>query len=442
MGLIEKMIKTYKADFWTREKIASVQKKRLASLVNYARENSPFYRDLYKDIPDDYTLTDLPTVSKPQLMEHFDQVLTDRNISMKRIDDFTQNIDNIGRMLDDKYLIFKTSGSTGNPAVVLYDKGNIDVSSAVAAFRTFARKEDFRKFMKHGKKTAGVFADYGFYLACGMSRYLQLQMPHKKSKITVDVNAPEEEIISKLNDFQPAMLSGYPSNLALLADFEELNIHPDVVITGGELLTDEIRTKLTDKFGCYVQTHYSCTEGGEIACECEEKHLHINEDWVIVEPVDKDGNPVPYGAMSDKVLITNLSNHIQPFIRYELTDRVIVHNEKCKCGRNTLWLEIEGRTDDILKFAAGVHIAPMSLYKVLEEVKSIKRFQLIQRAIDKVELRMIADNKEEAYNQAKSDLQKFFKSKGLDVEILLSEELPQANKISGKFKHIYKDFSI
>ncbi len=84
----------------------------------------------------------------------------------------------------------------------------------------------------------------------------------------------------------------------------------------------------------------------------------------------------------------------------------------------------------------------MSLYKVLEEVKSIKRFQLIQRAIDKVELRMIADNKEEAYNQAKLDLQKFFMSKGLDVEILLSEELPQANKTSGKFKHIYKDFSI
>ena len=42
--------------------------------------------------------------------------------------------------------------------------------------------------------------------------------------------------------------SGYPSNLALLADFDQLDIHPDVVITGGELLTDEIRKKLTDKF--------------------------------------------------------------------------------------------------------------------------------------------------------------------------------------------------
>ena len=440
MGLFDKMLKTYNGDHWSRKKIDATQKKRLKALVKFTKEKSPFYRELYEDIGDDFSLTDIPPVSKPELMSHFDDVLTDRNITMERIDVYTQDLDNIGIMIDDKYLIFKTSGSTGNPAVVLYDKGNIDVSSAVAAFRTFARKEDFRKFMKHGKKTAGVFADYGFYLACGMSRYLQLKMPRKKTKITVDVNASESEIIKRLNEFQPAMISGYPSNLALLADFEELSIQPDVVITGGELLTDEIRQKLTNKFDCYVQTHYSCTEGGEIACECEEKHLHINEDWVIVEPVDVNNNPVPFSVMSDKVLITNLSNYIQPFIRYELTDRVVVHNERCKCGRTTLWLEIEGRTDDILEFDKGVRIAPMSLYKVLEEVKTIRRFQLVQRAIDKVELRIISDNPGEAFDQAKHDLQKFFESKGLNVEVSLSDDPPQANKISGKFKHIYKKF--
>ena len=294
--------------------------------------------------------------------------------------------------------------------------------------------------MKHGKKTAGVFADYGFYLACGMSRYLQLKTPRKKTKITVDVNAPEAEIIKRLNDFQPAMLSGYPSNLALLADFEELRIHPDVVITGGELLTDGIRSKLERKFGCYVQTHYSCTEGGEIACECEEKHLHINEDWVILEPVNSQNDPVPFGEMSDKVLITNLSNYIQPFIRYELTDRVIVHHEKCKCGRTTLWLEIEGRTDDILEFEGGVRIAPMSLYRILEEVKTIRRFQLIQRASDLAELRMVSDHPRESFEQAKHDLQAFFASKGLNVEVVLSDLPPQADQTSGKFRHIYRDF--
>jgi len=442
MSLIGAMMTTYKGDAKSREKTASLQRKRLTKLVKCARSNSPYYKELYSGLKDDFQLSDLPPVTKPELMAHFDDVLTDRNITMKRIDDFTSDLGNIGRMIDDKYLIFKTSGSTGNPAVVLYDKQNIDVSSAIAAFRTFARKEDYDKFMKHGKKTAGVFADYGFYLACGMSKYLQLKMPHKKTKINVDVNAPEAKIISDLNAFQPSMLSGYPSNLALLADFKELSIHPDVVITGGELLTNQIRKKLEDRFGCYVQTHYSCTEGGEIACECEERHLHINEDWVIVEPVDKDNKPVPYGKMSDKVLITNLSNYIQPFIRYELTDRVIVHEERCKCGRTSHWLEIEGRTDDILEFENGVRIAPMSLYKVLEEVPDIRRFQLIQRSLTRLELRVTTEaDKETVFENAKKDLITFFSQNGVsDVMIDYSNELPQANKTSGKFKHIYSDF--
>nr|MCR5734203.1 hypothetical protein [Lachnospiraceae bacterium] len=91
-------------------------------------------------------------------------------------------------------------------------------------------------------------------------------------------------------------------------------------------------------------------------------------------------------------------------------------------------------------FGNGVSIAPMSLYKILEEVKSVRRFQLIQRGPDKVELRMISDQPEDAFDQAKHDLNEFFESKGLHVEIVLSDRKPQADRISGKFKHIYKDF--
>lgn len=441
MGLIGTMIQTHMGGRKSSENVRKLQGKRLKKLVNYARKNSPYFKELYKNVGDDFKLEDLPPTNKVAMMANFDAYITDRSITMDRIEDYTKDIENVGRMIDNKYLIFKTSGSTGNPATILYDKKNIDVSSAVAALRTFARKEDFKKFLKNGKKTAGVFANYGFYLACGMSRYLQLQMPKKKNKITVDVNAAEDKIINELNDFKPSMLSGYPSNLALLADYKELSISPDVVITGGELLTDEIRKKLSDRFSCYVQTHYSCTEAGEIACECSEGHLHINEDWVIVEPVDKDNNPVGLGARSDKVLITNLSNYIQPFIRYELTDRIVVHNEKCKCGKSSCFLEIEGRTDDILEFENGVSIAPMSFYKILEEIPEIKRFQLIQRSKNKLELRLLTDERDVAFRKATKDLQEFLHSKEIyNVEVSLSEEAPKANKVSGKFKHIYKDF--
>ncbi len=442
MSLLGKMAVTRGGDKRSREKNLKLQEKRLKSLVDHARKNSPFYKRLYAGIGEDYKLTDLPPVTKPQMMASFDDVLTDRGITMKKIDEFTSDLDNIGHKLNGRYLVFKTSGSTGVPAVILYDDDSIDVSSAVAAFRTFARAEDMRSFMKHGKKTAGVFADYGFYLACGMSRYLQLKMPRKNTKININVNAPEEEIISRLNEFQPAMLSGYPSNLALLADFKELDVHPDIVITGGELLTDAIRTKLEKRFGCYVQTHYSCTEGGEIACECSERHLHINEDWIIFEPVDKNNAPVPCGVMSDKVLITNLANRIQPFIRYELTDRVIVHDEKCKCGRTSYWVEVEGRTDDILEFDGNVRVAPMSLYKILEEVPGMIRFQLVQKASDILELRLTAGDRQRTFEYARKALEEYFANAGVkSIRIIMSDDEPSADKVSGKFKHILKSQS-
>jgi len=37
--------------------------------------------------------------------------------------------------------------------------------------------------------------------------------------------------------------------------------------------------------------------------------------------VDAENRPTPLGQTSAKVLITNLHNHTQPLIRYELTDR-------------------------------------------------------------------------------------------------------------------------
>ena len=441
MGLLQAMVKTCRADHLSRGQLEHLQQRRLNALVRYAREHSPYYGELFAKVGEEFRLEDLPATSKPEMMANFDRVLTDSAITMRRIEEYTKDPDHIGRMIDGKYLVFKTSGSTGNPAVVLYDKPSIAVSSAVAALRTFARHEDLKAFMRHGKKTAGVFADHGFYLACGMSRYLQLKMPGRQTKITVNVNAPEAQIIEELNAFAPAMLSGYPSNLALLADAEELRIHPDVVITGGELLTEAVKGKLKNKFSCTVQTHYSCTEAGEIACECREGHLHINEDWVIVEPVDRDGKPVGDGVLSDRVLVTNLANRIQPFIRYELTDRIVVHSEPCRCGRNTRWLEIEGRTDDTLVLDNGVKVAPMSLYRILEEVKGVRRFQLVQTAPDELELRLICEDPDSAFAEAERELQAFFADRGVtNLKIRRSKQMPQADPVSGKFKHVYRTF--
>lgn len=79
----------------------------------------------------------------------------------------------------------------------------------------------------------------------------------------------------------------------------------------------------------------------------------------------------------------------------------------------------------------------MSLYKILEEIKSIRRFQLVQTAADKLELRLLSDNPAASFADAAHGLTEFFESKGLfGIEISRSNDPPQADKISGKFKHV------
>ena len=441
IGLLKAIRMTYKANKLSIEERKYLQQQRLQKLVQYAKANSPYFAEKYAGLDESFTLQDLPITNKVELMSCFNEWVTDENITLEKVERFMDNKDNIGRKMDDKYLVNTTSGSTGNPAVVLYDETTMNVVSAIAVLRSFARAEDMKKFLKKGKKTVGLFADGGFYLGCGTVRYNQLRMPWKKDQIIIDVRKPMDEIVASLNEFQPVMLGGYPTALELLVEEQKsgrLQIEPVIIMTGGEYLSDNLRKQLAETFNCYVQTNYSCTEGGTIACECREGHFHINEDWVIVEAVDEQNNAVPYGQLAHKLLLTNLFNYTQPFLRYELTDRAILHNEPCPCGKNTMWVEIEGRTDDILTFEHGKKIAPLSLYALLKEVHSIKRFQLIQHNERLLELRISADNKEEAFIEAKFALQQYLQQQGIETDVYLSQEEPQSHPQSGKFKHIYK----
>ena len=49
-------------------------------------------------------------------------------------------------------MVYTTSGSTGNPCIVLYDETTINVSSAISVLRSFAGKQDMKAFIKQGKK--------------------------------------------------------------------------------------------------------------------------------------------------------------------------------------------------------------------------------------------------------------------------------------------------
>jgi len=174
------------------------------------------------------------------------------------------------------------------------------------------------------------------------------------------------------------------------------------------------------------------------------QHFHVNDDWIIMEPVDNDNIPVKDGIQADKWLLTNLSNFTQPLIRFEITDRIILHSENCPCGNPFPWVEIEGRTDDILTFETErgiVKVPPLALYAILKEIHEILRFQLIF-INNNLELRMVCkdeNEQENAYIIAKSKIMQYLYDCGIqNVEFILSKTAPSVNNEGGKFKHISK----
>jgi phenylacetate-coenzyme A ligase PaaK-like adenylate-forming protein len=380
-------------------------------------------------------------------MEHWNDWICDPNITLEEVEKFMEDPANIGSKFKNEYLIFTTSGSTGNPLVCLCDKNANNIMGGLSAVRSYARSEDLKAFVKRGGKSMGIFADEGFYLGNTSIRSRLKTMPWKKKQMAVSSALyPISRIVSELNAFQPAMVGGYPSNLELLIDEANegrLNIHPVIIMTGGEYLSDKLRRKLADTFHCYVQTSYSCTEGGTVACECRKQHFHINDDWLIVEAVDAEGNPVLDGVQSDRIFLTNLDNYTQPFIRYEVTDRVIMHHETCGCGNPSPWLELEGRTDDVSSFEQNgkiIKVAPLPIYAVLKEVHELRRFQVLVYPQNKIELRLEPKegiDKKAAFEKAHDSLKNYLLSQGVeDVDIVLSNDSPKQDPKSGKYKHI------
>jgi hypothetical protein len=61
---------------WTRgagpSAIAKAAARRANDLIEFARGNSPFYRERWRDLPKRPISLHLPVVTKPELMSHFD----------------------------------------------------------------------------------------------------------------------------------------------------------------------------------------------------------------------------------------------------------------------------------------------------------------------------------------------------------------------------------
>jgi phenylacetate-CoA ligase len=114
--------------------------------------------------------------------------------------------------------------------------------------------------------------------------------------------------------------------------------------------------------------------------------IRFATDMCIVELVDEDNRPVADGTPSAKVLLTNLHNHTQPLIRYELTDRLI---RRPADGDAYLHATVEGRADEAFRYGA-ITVDALMIRTVMVKVPNVAEYQV--RQIDNgIDVAIIAD---------------------------------------------------
>src|SRR5215831_12830130 len=92
-----------------KQGITQRQQVRLQELVSYARTYSRYFADVYQDVPEQVTsIKQLPVVTKIELMNHFDEWVTDPAITKRDAQAFLADPVLIGHDYHNRYVICTT----------------------------------------------------------------------------------------------------------------------------------------------------------------------------------------------------------------------------------------------------------------------------------------------------------------------------------------------
>jgi len=430
--------------------LARRQQARLAALVTHARAASRFYQRHYRDHAVGAPLRDLPPVTKPALMAAFDDWVTDPRVMRAAVEAFIADPARLGARLCDAYFVCSTSGTTGVPGRFVHDAHAVAVYRALSVrmFGAWWSAAGAWALARKGGRLVAVVGTGGHFAGEGWAeseRRRDAVRAHAYSVISVQ--RPLAEIVATLNDRDPAVLIAYPSALALLAEEQaagRLRLRLAFIELGGESMPPAARARAAAAFACPIHDVYSASEALLMASDCPHGQLHVNSDWMILEPVDADGQPVPPGRPSHTVLLTNLANRVQPIIRYDLGDAVEVPTAPCPCGSPLPSLRVLGRAGDLLSFVAAdgrtVAIAPSALGVILATVSGAPRLQLVQTTPASLRLRVAPGAGVDAARtqaEAIAKVRAYLVAQGLpDVELVGAPEPPEPSARSGKLRQI------
>ena len=368
---------------WSLEQIRAERQQRLRELVKLCQEHSPWHArrlghlDAEAMVEED--LEKVPPMTKEDLMDNWNEIVTDRSISLAEVENFIEELET-DDYLRDQYHACVSSGSTGRHGIFLYswDEWTVLVASSVRhAFRELMTDPE----LAHAPRVTGALvADRATHITSATNQTFATDM-FKTRRFPMSM--PWDEIVAGLNELQPTFLFGYAGLLRRLAERAnsgQLKIRPKRVMSTAEPLFPEVRAVLEETWGAPVTNHYAGTEGGMMAVStARSPHMILSDDLLIIEPIDRNGYPVPPGVRSDKLYLTNLLSRALPLIKFEVSDEVTVIDEPCPYGSgHRLIADVTGRQDDGFGYPGGVDVHPHLFWAPLGRERNIVEYQVHQ----------------------------------------------------------------
>lgn len=335
------------AETMSIDELRQLQLTRLQDVLQRVYDNVPHYRAAFDNIgvhPSDCkTLEDLrhfPTTTKADLRANYPFGL------------FTVPRQQIARL-------HASSGTTGQPTVVGYTRGDLDRWAGLVARSIRAaggRPGDVAHIAYgYGLFTGGLGAHYGAEaLGCTV--------------VPVSGGMTERQV-RLIQDFRPRIIMVTPSYfLAILDEMEHQGIDPastslEVGVFGAEPWTDKMRAEIESRAAVHAVDIYGLSEvmGPGVAQECVETKdgLHIWEDHFLPEILDPiSGDPVPDGEVGELVF-TTLTREAMPVIRYRTRDLTRLEPGTARPTFRRMG-RITGRSDDMM-IIRGVNVFPTQI---------------------------------------------------------------------------------
>jgi phenylacetate-CoA ligase len=358
--------------------LRNLQNERLQQLVQYVYHRVQFYKNQFDEagihpsqIKGVEDLHKIPFTKKNDLRDNYPFGM------------FAVSMNEVVR-------IHASSGTTGKPTVVGYNRQDLDIFDDVVA-RSLVCAGAQKGMKLHNAYGYGLFTG-GLGMHGGATKLGMAVVP-------VSGGMTDRQLLL-IQDFKPEVICCTPSYAQTLGEEMQKrgisinDINLKYAILGAEPWTEAIRSQVESLLNVNATNIYGLSEiiGPGVSQEdFEEKGTgsYIWEDHFYPEVVDKDtGEPLPYGQ-EGVLVFTTLTKQAVPVLRYWTNDICSIYYDSDAKRTHIKMSAIKGRSDDML-IIRGVNLFHTQIEELLQGFEQLApNYQLIvsrEGTMDEVKL--------------------------------------------------------